>query len=427
MSRRSKGHDYLGWALVAMVLLAPLPWGGIRPFFYMLYAVVVAVMGLFYAMGLYRGHVRPRLPLSAFAVPVLLFGLVIVWLLVTLLPLGPLAAPEWSMLPPVAEVAGRISIGPGATFDMLVRYLTYGLFFILALQVAVEQRRAKTLFRVVYWGIAAHALLALALLTFFDDALLFLPKEAYFGDATGAFVNRNSFATFLAFGAIMGAALIFGNDEEDVSRSRLSRILIQLGFNVAPLALIGLALAFSHSRMGMFVAALGVGIIALLAVFKSAGLRRIVAGVAIVIGLAAGLVLANTGGVLFERMATVDRDADVRLAVYQQTLDLIAARPLTGYGGGTYEDALRAVKSDPISPDVTFDAAHDLYQSWPPNSAFPPPSPWCCRCCSWLERPPLPPCGGDGTGNCRPPPPPWCWPAASTPWSISACRSRPSC
>ncbi|WP_169507178.1 O-antigen ligase family protein [Pleomorphomonas koreensis] len=361
MSRRSKGHDYLGWALVATVLLAPLPWGGIRAFFYMLYAVVVAVMGLFYAMGLYRGHVRPRLPLSVFAVPVLLFGLVIVWLLVTLLPLGLLAAPEWAMLSPVAEVAGRISIGPGATFDMLVRYLTYGLFFILALQVAVEQRRAKTLFRVVYWGIAAHALLALALLTYFGDVLLFLPKEAYFGDATGAFVNRNSFATFLAFGAIMGAALIFGNDEEDVSRSRLSRILIQLGFNVAPLALIGLALAFSHSRMGMFVAALGVGLIALLAVFKSTGLRRIVAGMMIAAGLAAGLVLANTGGVLFERMATVDRDADVRLAVYEQTLDLIAARPLTGYGGGTYEDAFRAIKTDPISPDVTFDAAHNLY------------------------------------------------------------------
>lgn len=361
MSRRSKGHDYLGWALVATVLLAPLPWGGIRAFFYMLYAVVVAVTGLSYAMGLYRGHVRPRLPLSAFAVPALLFGLVIVWLLVTLLPLGLLAAPEWTMLPPVAEVVGRISIGPGATFDMLVRYLTYGLFFILALQVAVQQRRARMLFRVVYWGIAVHALLALALLTCFGDVLLLLPKEAYLGDATGAFVNRNSFATFLAFGAIMGATLIFGDDEDDVSRSRLSRVLIQLGFNVAPLALIGLALAFSHSRMGMFVAALGVGIIALLAVLKSTGLRRVVAGLLIVIGLAAGLLLANTGGVLFERMATVDRDADIRLAVYQQTLELIATRPLTGYGGGTYEDAFRAIKSDPISPDVTFDAAHNLY------------------------------------------------------------------
>ena len=47
MSRRSKGHDYLGWALVATALLAPLPMGGIRAFFFMLYAVVVAVLGLF--------------------------------------------------------------------------------------------------------------------------------------------------------------------------------------------------------------------------------------------------------------------------------------------------------------------------------------------------------------------------------------------
>jgi len=361
MSRRSKGHDYLGWALVATALLAPLPLGGIRAFFFMLYAVVVAVMGLFYAVGLYRGHVRPRLPLSAFAIPVILFGLVLVWLLVTLLPLGIAAAPEWAALAPLADVTGRITIGPGATFDMLVRYLTYALFFVLALQVAVEKQRARTLFRLVYWGIAAHALLALASLTYFGDVLLFLPKEAYVGDATGVFVNRNSFATFAAFGAIMGVALIFGDDENDVARSRLSRILIQLGFNVAPLALIGLALAFSHSRMGMFVAALGAGVVALVAVFRSTGVRRIIAGLLIVIGLVTGAVLANTGGVLFERMATIDRDADVRLAVYEQTLGLIAARPVTGFGGGTYEDAFRAVKADPIGPDVTFDAAHNLY------------------------------------------------------------------
>ncbi|WP_284539277.1 O-antigen ligase family protein [Pleomorphomonas sp. T1.2MG-36] len=361
MSRRSKGHDYLGWALVVTALLAPLPMGGTRAFFFMLYAAVVAVLGLFYAVGLYRGHVRPRLPLSVFAVPVILFGLVIFWMLITLLPLGLADAPEWGALSPLADLAGRITIGPGATFDMLVRYLTYGLFFVLALQVAVEKKRAKTLFRVVYLGIAVHALIALASLTFFGDVLLFLPKDAYIGDATGTFINRNSFATFAAFGAIMGVALIFGVDEDDVARSRLSRILVQLGFNVAPLALICLALAFSHSRMGMFVAALGAGVVALVAVFRSSGARRILAGLMIIVGLITGAVLANTSGILFERMATVDRDADVRLAVYEQTLDLIAARPMSGYGGGTYEDAFRAVKSDPISPDVTFDAAHNLY------------------------------------------------------------------
>lgn len=361
MSRRSKGHDYLGWALVVTALLAPLPMGGIRAFFFMLYAAVVAVLGLFYAVGLYRGHVRPRLPLSVFAVPVILFCLVIVWMLITLLPLGLAAAPEWAALSPLADLAGRITIAPGATFDMLVRYLTYGLFFVLALQVAVEKKRAKTMFRVIYLGIAVHALIALASLTFFGDVLLFLPKEAYVGDATGTFVNRNSFATFAAFGAIMGVALIFGVDEDDVARSQLSRILVQLGFNVAPLALIGLALAFSHSRMGMFVAALGAGLIALIAVFRSSGARRVLAGLLIIVGLVSGAVLANTSGILFERMATVDRDTDVRLAVYEQTLDLIAARPMSGYGGGTYEDAFRAVKTDPISPDVTFDAAHNLY------------------------------------------------------------------
>lgn len=361
MSRRSRGHDYLGWALVAMVLLAPLPIGGIRGFFFMLYAVIVAVIGLAYAVGLHRGHVRPRMPLSLLPVPVLLFGLVILWMLITMLPIGPLAAPEWLALPPTVEATGRISIGVGVTFGSMVRYLTGALFFVLVLQVSVERQRAVTLFRIVFWGIAAHALFSLVALVFLGDVLVFLPKEAYFGDATGTFVNRNNFATFLAFGATMGVALMIGDDAEAGPRSGLSRILVVTGFYVAPLALIGLALVYSHSRMGMFVAALGAGLVALVGLFKATGFRRVMSGTLIVVGILGGTLLANSGGVLFDRLGSVDRDADVRLEVYRQTLDLIAARPLTGYGAGTYEDAFKAVATDPISPDVIFDAAHDLY------------------------------------------------------------------
>lgn len=344
-----------------MVLLAPLPIGGIRGFFFMLYAVIVAVMGLAYAIGLHRGHVRPRMPLSRLPVPAMLFGLVILWMLITMLPIGPLAAPEWLALPPTVNASGSISIGIGVTFGSLVRYLTGALFFVLVLQVAVERQRATMLFRVVFWGIAVHALFALIALVFLGDVLVFLPKEAYFGDATGTFVNRNNFATFLAFGATMGVALMIGDDAEVGPRFGLGRILVVTGFYVAPLALIGLALAYSHSRMGLFVAALGAGLVALVGLFKATGGRRVMSGALIVVGLLAGTLLANSGGVLFDRLGTVDRDADVRLEVYRQTVDLIAARPLTGYGAGTYEDAFKAVESDPISPDVTFDTAHDLY------------------------------------------------------------------
>lgn len=360
MSRRSRGHDYLGWALVALALLAPLPFGGIRAFFPMVYAVIVAAMGLFYATGLYHGHVRPRMPLSSLTLPVILFAVAMIWLAITILPLPGLGAPEWANLAVLGGATGRISIGPGPTFDMLVRYLTYAMFFILTLQVAVERQRARTLFRVIYWGIAAHAMFALAALVLFGDVLLFMPKDAYVGDATGAFVNRNSFATFTAFGAIMGMALLLG-DEIEEGRSRLGRNILRLGLYGVPLLVIALALIYSHSRMGMFVAALGVSVIAFLALFKTSGLKRIFSAGLIGAGLIGVIVLGNTGGILFDRLATLDRDADTRLDMYEQTLDLIAKRPLVGYGGGTYEDAFKAVKHDPISTDFTIDAAHNLY------------------------------------------------------------------
>ena len=295
MSRRSKGHDYLGWALVVTALLAPLPMGGTRAFFFMLYAAVVAVLGLFYAVGLYRGHVRPRLPLSVFAVPVILFGLVIFWMLITLLPLGLAAAPEWGALSPLADLAGRITIGPGATFDMLVRYLTYGLFFVLALQVAVEKKRAKTLFRVVYLGIAVHALIALGLVDLLWRRSAVLAQGCLYRRCDGDVHQSQQLRDFRRLRRHHGC----GADSSALTRTTW-RVRGSVAFwcssasNVAPLALICLALAFSHSRMGMFVAALGAGGRRLgrrLQVIR----RGVVflAGLMIIVGLITGAVLAN--------------------------------------------------------------------------------------------------------------------------------------
>jgi O-antigen ligase len=113
--------------------------------------------------------------------------------------------------------------------------------------------------------------------------------------------------------------------------------------------------------MGMFVAALGMGMIAVIGIIKASGARRILAWAVIIATLLAGAVIMNTGGVLFDRMATISRDTSIRFELYSQTKDLIARRPVVGFGGGTYEDAFKAVKADPLRTDATFDAAHDLY------------------------------------------------------------------
>ncbi len=354
-------HDYFGWALIAFVAFAPIPLGSNRPFFWMFNALVVALIGAAYSVSLFRKSVRPRIALSDLGLPVVLFTLAVVWLALQILPLGLLPHPSWINLD--GGSGGAISAAPGETFAMLVRYVTYALFFVLAVQVFVNRSRAHRLLNVLFWVAVAESLLALASLYQFGDVLLFFKKTAYEGNATGTFVNRNTFATFSGLGIVIGIALLFG----DGLRGNQGRVRwIDLVFGRSGVLTIGMlviafGLAVSQSRMGIFVAGAGAVTVLVLSLFRASGARRSVAFVTIAGIVLAGVGLTATGGILFERLWDVDQSADIRMSAYQQTGQLIAQHPWLGSGGGSFKDTFNAVRHLPVSSDVVWDKAHDLY------------------------------------------------------------------
>lgn len=354
--------------LLALIALSPIPLGSNRPAFWAISALLIGLTALVYALSLIVLRAPLRFSFSKIAVPAILFFVFVIFLIIQIIPFGDIVFQSHAGFEIISKT---LSIAPGETALMVLRQLGYGLFFFLMLQVSVNQERAEKLILAVFLIVSAHALYAMIALTQLGDVLLFFDKDAYLGSATGTFVNRNSFATFLALGAVAGLCVIFkrldaasnnhASAHEGSSRTSVEQRLQATAFIVA-LLLILIAAISTQSRMGV-ASLLGgcmVTVLLLASGTKAATLR--LAGWLIAVGLAAIAIFgAVFGAGLFERFQTVESSFDVRMALYAQTLEMIADRPFLGFGGGSFNLAYPLFHRPPVNPDLIWDKAHSTY------------------------------------------------------------------
>jgi len=355
-SRQTQVNEALFWALLPLILLSPLPFGSVEPFFWAVSAVYVGLAVFIYALLIARLGEDFRTRLGRLAVPAALSLAFCLALLVQLLPLGRVLGPF--EIGATALTSQTISIAPGMTLLTVLRQVTFGLLFFLLVQVLANDGRRARFLDIVLVAILAYAVYAMVALQA-GDTILGIEKWTYFGSATGTFVNRNSFATFLAFGAVIAAAQAashaFAAFSAGARGSRSAVLVYTLAFVI--LILVGLA---TQSRMGVFAALAGSLVAVLLTAARGGGLRTLAVAIPLaVLGIAAGFVFY--GAALFERLGSVETDTETRLQFYQQILDLIGMRPWTGFGGGSFELAFPLVHQLPVSPDVTWDRGHNIY------------------------------------------------------------------
>ncbi|MCD7059670.1 O-antigen ligase family protein [Pelagibacterium xiamenense] len=361
-SRQRRINDLIAYGLIAFIALVPIPLGANRPFFWAVSAVLVGIIGLLHAAMLFRAGEAARMPLSRFPVIASLWAAVCIWLVAQMLPVGgfTFANSEGA----VFETAS-MSLAPGETAYMLVRMATYGLFFYLVLQIAANRSRADFGFKAIFVIVVAYSAYGLVALTQFGDTLLFFEKWAYQGSATGTFVNRNSYATFLAFGLVAGVILSLKTvfeptpeAERRVSRSKVSdAALYGLGT-----VFIAAALAASQSRMGLAAGVAGSAAVAMMAGFKLRTERPAGFRLGLILAIALFVVaFAHFGAGTLERLGNTEQDFDVRAQLYAQVLQMISERPLLGFGGGSFETAYPLYQHAPVSPDRVWDKAHSTY------------------------------------------------------------------
>lgn len=348
-----------------IIALAPIPVGSNRPAYWAIIAVLVGLLGAVYVISLLRMNAPFRIKLGNLRIESILFCTFVAYLIFTVLPLG-----FASMLPTIpgldlinnatGAILPTISIAPGQTILAILKIATYGIVFLIGIQVAINPDRARSI--IVWIAIigTVYALVGLGSLFMFGDTYLGIPKTAYFGNATGTFINRNSFATFLGLGLCAAAALSVNKLTLPSTEREPNDRIDGLGFAVCAVIIMACILA-TQSRMGLFADSVGLVLVCVLATHPSEsgrkynllGLGAIIAGVVLV------AVFYGQGTV--ERLGSVENATDVRLELYQQTLDLISLRPLTGFGAGTFENAFPFVHTLPVSVDLYWDKAHNTY------------------------------------------------------------------
>jgi len=351
--------------LVVLVVLSPWPFGRVHP----LTTAAIAFVALATALGALvwdgsQGWLElPRL---------VVWPLIGLWLLalVQLLPLpasihwliAPGSAAVWHPGVPAAAAAlgpgpHPVSLDPDATRRWLA--LTTGLVT-LALAAAPALRERRSLLHATTGIVAGAALVAtygLAARLVFADKLYGLwtvPTVA----PVGPFVNKNHFAGYVELAALLALGLAVGLSDEAsrgsgwlswIESRRAKWIVLCWG----AVFLLVLAVPVSFSRGGVVSLVAGLLTFAGLRFWALSHSRLSARG--LVAAIAAGAILLSTlsyvlpsearARVLTLAGVTTEASGAYRLAVWRDTLRLVASSPGIGSGLGAYADALPRFKS----------------------------------------------------------------------------------
>ena len=357
-SRLNRG---MVWVFVAIGFLGPLPLGSNRPVAWAFWAMVIGLgLALHIALSGGADDVRSKergKDRAALAGRGVILGLGLVqrfWGLVQLIPglgglLGGLAVLPVGAVGEIGDglAASTITLSRDATGLAVLRMLSHVALFVLVVRVVGRASLADLLLRGLFFGITLHAVWAMVNLAFLGDWVIWGEKSAYLGAATGPFVNRNSFASYLGMGLVLAVVLVM--DQDHVPRLRTPQRwaifapdnLARAGIGLCGL-LILVALLATQSRAGLAASLIGAGVAGLVmgrarsrhSALLARPQLRLARGI---LGVIAGSgLLAVLGQAVAERGLFTLADAGGRGEIYANAVARIGERPRLGYGLDTF-------------------------------------------------------------------------------------------
>lgn len=285
-------------------------------------------------------------------------------------PFWQLSADILNRVPGAEPATGSISVTPDSGVRGLVLLLTSSIAFYLALQLCRDGRRADLFLPALAVIAVAYAVFGLAQFALSPETLLWFERQAYVGQVTSTFVNKNSYATYAGIGLVATVGLLI-----DVYRRAGPRRDMPVGMRAAAFAevtlkralailagvgVIGIALVLTISRAG-FLASMA-GLVALILLVLTAARRRwliVVVAVPVLGVLFAAMVLFGDDlGGRFELQSA----SDPRWAVLQRTLEAVRDAPLAGFGYGSFDRMFAVYRgAEAFSPWHHWDKAHNTY------------------------------------------------------------------
>ncbi len=396
------------WGLIGVVCLAPLPLASNRPLPWTLLALSVGLLLLAWgAMRLFeprleatarRAELRREAnlddaarrdrrrrrqrrsgadagewPLAKYSL-VFILGFTLLagwyWLQTSRLS-APMAHPAWAEAASSLgeSLTGAISIEPVAGLTLLMKIMSYGGIFLMALYYGRDRHRARIMFIAISLSSAAYATYGLAEHFGGFKMVLWFPKTEYAGSLTSTFINRNSYATYAGIGILASLGPIL----QEVRRLTMGKLtLLRLIQNMSEegsavfyllvmSAVLNLsALVLTGSRAGFAAAGFGVLVFMLLLLaLRDIGLRHFIAMLVLAVSVAFGFVAVG-GSNLIERLASEGKEA--RVDLFDVGRLAASERPLTGQGLASFSAAFnRANDGAAIYDTAWVDFAHNSY------------------------------------------------------------------
>lgn len=267
-----------------------------------------------------------------------------------------LTHPTWAAV----DMEGTISADPISGRNSLFRMFAYIALFWIAVRAGNKAARAATMMKAI--GVFVAVLSAFGLFAYASGQNPILGDEVS-GTLSATFVNRNSFATYAAFGVLVNLAILLEIQHGLASESaeRALRRFLETFFAGGWLFTIAFficatALVASQSRGGAL--SLVVGMAVLLAANHA---NRSEGGgpALVVVALGVVFVVSTSATGLLGRIISAP-DEESRFPIYGRILEAISLRPWIGHGLGSFEDAFRPFV--PLSAAAAeWDKAHNTY------------------------------------------------------------------
>ncbi|PSL15783.1 O-antigen ligase [Marinobacterium halophilum] len=353
---RSRLESSLIAATLTLLVWLPLPLGSNRDWSAALFCLLTALLCAGWSwLQLSKGAsanraLRPALPL---------FGLL-------------LAVQAWALL----QWLTGISTDSGRTLHYFMLGLGYSLLFLLIIGLFHTRRRLTLLVSVLIISATLQAFYGTLMTLSGIEWLFFVPKDSYFGVATGTYVNRNHLAGYLVMTLGLGIGLLLAL-REGPSSFKWSHLLELLMGPKARLRLglviMVIALVMTRSRMGntaFFASLMIIGSLFVL-LNKEHRLRNsLILASLVVIDV---LVISQFFGLdkLKDRLINtrvenvvdgeqvIARKNELRLDVFDYAWEQFNERPLTGFGAGSFETSFQQYPGPEIP--LHYDHTHNDY------------------------------------------------------------------
>lgn len=353
---RGKSPDkILFYALLGVMLWLPLPLGSHRAWAWSLMELVIQLLAIAWLFLAVNGRVSVT---QAFlrAKPALV--IFVLWLLYLLLQIVPMPLAWVEVLSPEAAAAYRtvssesgldfytLSLDPWASRSFLLKSWAYFWLFCLVLLLVRTTKRIKLIVWVLVLSGVFQALFGSFMVLSGFEWLLFEAKQAYVGNATGTFVNRNHLAGYLNMCLALGVGWLVAGNRESAPVHWRQRVRNWLDFLLSEkmrlrifLAMMAIALVMTHSRMGntaFFFSLLIAGIIWLL--IRRQRPRRGAVLVLTSILLLDIFILGHWFGLdkVMDRLQQTSVQSETRDDVVKESISYVGAFWLTGSGPGSF-------------------------------------------------------------------------------------------